>query len=505
MDPASNLVGKPGLSGVVVGPYNTLLEANGRHFKYDGRGHLSEIHDPGTGQVTRYHYDVRDMLTLIETGRFDGTEWINDVEPWAATYDALGRRLSSGRGDKRCRFYWRDHQLIAEVTATGKLRIYMYASEKAWVPLSFVDYAAVDAAPDSGKSYSIFGDHLGTPICVEDETGAVVWQARRIDPFGEVELEPGNCVDLNLRWPGHYRDPDTGLFYNRYRYYDPALGRYLQTDPIGQSGGINVYAYVPNPLRDVDLIGLHGDPKAGRSGKDKSGGPKGKGPAKAKAKGKGKKAAQPRNADGTFGKKPPGTTGRKPNERVATKTPRSTDAKLSKNNKNVKDRKAAKKQEEAARQKGDKQAEKDAKQDANKATEKIGADAADASVKSDYPDAKKIHSGEGPNTFDAVHERPDDAGPPKYIVSEAKGGTATNSGGRDADGVQAQQGTPEYRDSVTNDMANSKDPETKKVGKKLQEADPDDIEYREVKQPLDSDGNPLPMKVSEYGPSEPAS
>jgi hypothetical protein len=49
-----------------------------------------------------------------------------------------------------------------------------------------------------------------------------------------------------------------GLFYNRFRDYDPTLARYLQTDPIGQRGGINVYAYCHNPLKSVDLLGLAG-------------------------------------------------------------------------------------------------------------------------------------------------------------------------------------------------------------------------------------------------------
>jgi RHS repeat-associated protein len=504
LDPAGNVLQKPGLRGVVIGPHNTIVQANGRRFQHDVRGHVSEAFDPATGQTLRYRYDARDMLTSIETGHLDGTTWVPDLEPWTAEYDSLGRRLTSGRGAQLQRYYWRDNQLMAEVAATGELRIYLYAHETTWVPLSFVDYPSIEADPASGKAYSVFGDHLGMPLCVEDETGAVVWRARRVDPFGQIEVEPGNTIELNLRWPGHYHDPETGLFYNRYRYYDPTLGRYLQADPIGQSGGINVYAYAPNPLRDVDLLGLHNGPKASRSGKDKGGGGKGKGAAGAKGKSKPKpRAAQPRGSDGKFGRKPPGTTGRRQNERVATKKPRSTDAKLSPRNKNVKERKAAKAREETARTNGDKQGEKAAKEDAKKATERIGADAADASVKSDYPDAKKIHSGEGPNTFDAVHERPDGAGPPKYIVSEAKGGTADNSGGREGlDGQQVQQGTPEYRDAVADKMAKSPDKKTRDAGKKLQNAAPGDIEYREVSQPLDSAGNPTDMKVSEYGPSK---
>lgn len=60
----------------------------------------------------------------------------------------------------------------------------------------------------------------------------------------------------NLRMQGQYLDRETGLHYNLFRYYDPDCGRFTQQDPIGLAGGLNLYAYAPNPLSWIDPLGL---------------------------------------------------------------------------------------------------------------------------------------------------------------------------------------------------------------------------------------------------------
>lgn len=107
----------------------------------------------------------------------------------------------------------------------------------------------------------IHGDHLGTPQFATDEEGQVVWSATYL-PFGAatVDEDPdgdGIAYELNMRFPGQYYDAETGLHYNYFRDYDPGTGRYIQSDPIGLTGGMNTYGYVEqNPLRYFDSHGL---------------------------------------------------------------------------------------------------------------------------------------------------------------------------------------------------------------------------------------------------------
>jgi RHS repeat-associated protein len=240
---SGNLIGKPGLKDVVLGDGNRLQSANGDSFEYDPRNHLAVRSGPGI--ITRYHYNAADMLVRIENGQM----------VWQATYDPLGRRVSKSWGTHRNEYYWDTDRLAAEVNEQGRIRVYVYAYPLALVPILFLDYESADALPESGKPYYIYCNQIGAPTLVEDHERTVVWRAR-IDPYGSAEVAPDSRIQLNLRFPGHYFDPETGLHYNRFRYYSPELGRYLQSDPDGIVGGVNLYAYPDNPLTHVDVRGL---------------------------------------------------------------------------------------------------------------------------------------------------------------------------------------------------------------------------------------------------------
>ncbi|WP_230961541.1 RHS repeat-associated core domain-containing protein, partial [Burkholderia stagnalis] len=95
-------------------------------------------------------------------------------------------------------------------------------------------------------------DQIGTPQEVTDEAGEIAWSARykawgeAREVIGEAARKAG--IVNPLRFAGQYFDRETGLHYNRYRYYDPSSGRFVSKDPIGLAGGINVYQYASNPV-----------------------------------------------------------------------------------------------------------------------------------------------------------------------------------------------------------------------------------------------------------------
>ncbi|SHM97154.1 RHS repeat-associated core domain-containing protein, partial [Halomonas cupida] len=104
-------------------------------------------------------------------------------------------------------------------------------------------------------------DHLGTPLEVTDTDGNLAWVGH-YRAWGKLDKARGgngnNAVTDNpFRFQGQYHDEETGLHYNRHRYYDPEIGRFITQDPIGLMGGANLYQYAPNPTIWVDPLGLN--------------------------------------------------------------------------------------------------------------------------------------------------------------------------------------------------------------------------------------------------------
>ncbi|SVJ02855.1 rhsB protein in rhs element [Shigella sonnei] len=99
-------------------------------------------------------------------------------------------------------------------------------------------------------------DHRGLPLVLISTEGATEWCAE-YDEWGNLlnEENPHQLQQL-IRLPGQQYDEESGLYYNRHRYYDPLQGRYITQDPIGLKGGWNFYQYPLNPITDIDPLGL---------------------------------------------------------------------------------------------------------------------------------------------------------------------------------------------------------------------------------------------------------
>jgi RHS repeat-associated protein len=154
--------------------------------------------------------------------------------------------------------------LLGEYDASGNP-----VKEYVWMGSQLVAVMTPDPANPSNPPlvYYVYSDHLNTPRVIVDQGNNIRWRWLA-EPFGNTapETNPSNLGTFvfNLRYPGQYADQESGLFYNINRYYDPSLGRYAQSDPIGLAGGqFSTYAYVNgDPLLYYDPNGLWawGDP-----------------------------------------------------------------------------------------------------------------------------------------------------------------------------------------------------------------------------------------------------
>lgn len=155
--------------------------------------------------------------------------------------------------------YGQQGELLGEYRASDGAMIREYV----WLNQTPVAVVAPDASLPGASSdiFYIHADHLDTPRVVLDRAGRQRWTWLSGEPFG---TDPPNerpqglsAFNFNLRFSGQYFDNDSGLVYNHFRYYEPSLGRYTQSDPVGLVGGINTYGYVENnPLSYIDPEGL---------------------------------------------------------------------------------------------------------------------------------------------------------------------------------------------------------------------------------------------------------
>lgn len=226
----------------------SILTDNG-----DGTGTLSWT--PTTGDAAGSPYSITvtasDGLAQTDFETFSLTVTAPTATTVTYEHNALGQRVSKTNGTQVTHYlYDQAGQLIAEVDAgTGNtLREYVYVNGE---QLAVID----DTDTVNEALYFVQNDHLGTPQQITDDTETVVWSADYA-PFGQASILV-NSIANNIRFPGQYEDDETGNHYNYFRTYDPTIGRYTQSDPIGLAGGHHRYAYAVNsPISAYDPLGL---------------------------------------------------------------------------------------------------------------------------------------------------------------------------------------------------------------------------------------------------------
>lgn len=249
-DPAGNRTDAPGQ----VVWHNLLQRLKGARWQYDGFGRLTWRRAARDGVEQHFAWDDEHRVSEVT---LSGHREFSRV---AYRYDLLGRRTQkilhrhgeSPDDAEIVTFHWTGLQMVGEQSSRQPAcsTQYIYA-EGGWEPL-----ARVDSMGESSETYWYHSELNGLPERMTDQYGEVVWQGS-FSTWGETERESSpRGLKQNLRFQGQYFDAETGLHYNLFRYYDPVAGRFTQLDPIGLAGGLNTYAYVPDPLTIIDPLGL---------------------------------------------------------------------------------------------------------------------------------------------------------------------------------------------------------------------------------------------------------
>ncbi|HGF6189324.1 TPA: DUF4329 domain-containing protein, partial [Escherichia coli] len=214
----------------------------------------------------RYHYDSQHRLV-----HYTRTQYAEPLVESRYLYDPLGRRVAK-------RVWRRERDLTGWMSLSRKPEVTWYGwdgdrleseiladrvseESRRWLASCGLTVEQMQNQMDpvytpARKIHLYHCDHRGLPLALISTEGATAWCAE-YDEWGNLlnEENPHQLQQL-IRLPGQQYDEESGLYYNRHRYYDPLQGRYITQDPIGLKGGWNLYGYQLNPISDIDPLGL---------------------------------------------------------------------------------------------------------------------------------------------------------------------------------------------------------------------------------------------------------
>ena len=247
-----------------------LKQAGNTQYDYDAAGRMvSRIkhRDGYRPETERFRWDSRDQLTGYCSAQ---------GEQWEYRHDASGRRTEKRCDRKKIRItYLWDGDSIAEIREYRDDKLYSVRHlvfngfELISQQCSRVRQPHPSVAPQwVTRTNHAVSDLTGRPLMLFNSEGKTVWRPGQTslwglalslpadtgypDPRGELDPE----ADPGLLYAGQWQDAESGLCYNRFRYYEPETGMYLVSDPLGLLGGEQTYRYVPNPCGWVDPLGL---------------------------------------------------------------------------------------------------------------------------------------------------------------------------------------------------------------------------------------------------------
>ncbi|WP_447894306.1 RHS repeat-associated core domain-containing protein [Vreelandella sp. GE22] len=199
-------------------------------------------------RLTLVYVGANRLVQLTHTSAYGHTTEANYHYEW------LGRRINKTvhhtNGTTVITYYGWDNDRIVREDSDSQRSTIVYE------PGSFAPMLRIDDTQEGPQLSAFVTDAIGTPMQLVAADGETQWQGQSDDWAAEKNVR--GSARQPIRFQGQWQDEESGLYYNRHRYYDPQKGRYVSQDPIGLQGGTNLYGYVANPMGVVDPLGLFG-------------------------------------------------------------------------------------------------------------------------------------------------------------------------------------------------------------------------------------------------------